>query len=49
MDQFDEHLNKIREAIKNDDSDALLELFERAKTSRDNFTDQRKQRNDSPE
>jgi prephenate dehydrogenase len=49
MDQFDQHLNKIREAIKHDDSDALLELFERAKTSRDNFTDQRNKRNDSPE
>lgn len=49
MDQFDQHLNKIREAIKNDDSDALLELFERAKTSRDKFTDQRNKRNDSPE
>lgn len=49
MDQFDQHLNKIRAAIKDNDSDALLELFERAKTSRDNFTDQRKNRNDSPE
>jgi len=49
MDQFDQHLNSIREAIKNDDSDALLNIFERAKTSRDKFTDQRKKRNDSPE
>ena len=49
MDQFDQHLNKIRAAIKDNDSDALLELFERAKISRDNFTDQRKNRNDSPE
>ena len=49
MNQFDQHLNKIRAAIKDNDSDALLELFERAKTSRDNFTDQRKNRNDSPE
>ena len=49
MDQFDQHLNKIREAIKHDDSDALLDIFERAKTSRDKFTDQRRKRNDSPE
>ena len=49
MDQFDQHLNNIRAAIKHDDSDALLEIFERAKTSRDNFTDQRNKRNDSPE
>ena len=49
MEQFDQHLNSIREAIKNDDSDALLNIFERAKTSRDKFTDQRKKRNDSPE
>ncbi len=49
MNQFDQHLNSIREAIKNDDSDALLNIFERAKTSRDKFTDQRNKRNDSPE
>ena len=49
MDQFDQHLNKIREAITNDDSNILLDIFERAKTSRDKFTVQRKKRNDSPE
>ena len=49
MDQFDQHLNKIREAIEHDDSDALLDIFEKAKTSRDKFTDQREKRNDSPE
>ncbi len=49
MDRFVQHLNKIREAINHDDSDTLLELFERAKISRDKFTDQRKNRNDSPE
>jgi prephenate dehydrogenase len=49
MDQFDQHLNKIREAIEQDNSDALLDIFERAKTSRDKFTDQRNKRNDSPE
>ncbi len=49
MDQFNQHLNQIREAIKDDDSDTLLDIFERAKTSRDKFTDQRKKRNDSPE
>ncbi len=48
IDQFSQHLNKIREAIKNDDSGTLLDIFERAKTSRDKFTDQRKQENDSP-
>ena len=49
MDQFDQHLSRIREAIKNDDSDALLNIFEKAKASRDKFTDQREKRNDSPE
>ena len=49
MDQFDQHLNKIREAIEQDDSDALSDIFERAKISRDKFSDQRKKRNDSPE
>lgn len=49
MDQFDAHLNKVKTAIKHGDSDALLELFTSAKTARDNFTDQRKKRNDSPE
>ncbi|MFT5425913.1 MAG: prephenate dehydrogenase [Gammaproteobacteria bacterium] len=49
VDQFDQHLNQIREAIQNDDSDALLDIFERAKASRDKFTDKRKKRNDSPE
>lgn len=49
MDQFDQYLDKIREAIEQDDSDTLLDIFERAKISRDKFTDQRKKRNDSPE
>ncbi len=49
MERFDQHLHKIREAITEDDSDALLELFERAKISRSTFIDQRKKKNDSPE
>ncbi|MBI4006729.1 MAG: prephenate dehydrogenase/arogenate dehydrogenase family protein [Gammaproteobacteria bacterium] len=50
LDRFDSHLNTIRSAIKNDDSDALLELFARAKEARDKFTDQRgKRNNDSTE
>ena len=49
MDKFDQHLNSIRETIKHDDSDVLLDLFERAKTSRDKFTAQRKKLNNSPE
>lgn len=49
MDQFNQHLNRIREAIKNDDSDTLLDIFDRAKISREKFTDQRKKGNDSPE
>lgn len=49
MELFELHLNKIRTAIEQDDSDAILKIFERAKASRDSFTDQRKQRNDTPE
>ncbi len=49
MEQFDQHMHKVRAAIENDDSDALLNIFERAKASRDKFTDHRKKRNDSPE
>ncbi len=49
LDQFDDNLSKIRTAIENSDSDALLEIFTRAKQARDQFTDQRDKRNDSTE
>ncbi len=39
--QFDEHLREIETAINNDDSQSLLDIFTRAKTARDNFTDLR--------
>ena len=46
---FNDHLNGIKEAIENEDSEKLLKIFEGAKLQRDNFTDQRTKRNDSPE
>ncbi len=44
LEEFDEHIRDIETAIKNDDSDALLKIFKRAKAARDQFTDQRKSR-----
>ncbi len=38
LNHFDEHIDKIRHAIMNDNSEDLLAVFERAKTARDNFT-----------
>jgi len=49
VDKFSEHLNGIKKAIEDEDSEALLTIFTRAKHERDKFTDQRSKRNDSPE
>ena len=49
VDQFDQHLGKIKIAIENTDSDLLLEIFTRAKEARDKFTDQRTERNKATE
>ncbi len=49
VNQFDEHLEEIKLAIKNADSDALLEIFTRAKVARDKFQGQRDSRNTSTE
>lgn len=49
LDRFGGHLNMLRTAIENDDSDALLEIFTRARDARDKFTDQRSKRNESTE
>lgn len=49
LDQFGGHISNIRTAIENDDSDALLGIFTRAKDARDRFTDQRNKLNDSAE
>ena len=37
LDSFDEHLNKVREAIAGGDGDSLMEIFSRAKQARDTF------------
>ncbi|MCG8324961.1 MAG: prephenate dehydrogenase/arogenate dehydrogenase family protein [Thiotrichales bacterium] len=42
VEAFEQHLRDIEQAIKNDDSDGLLEIFTRAKLARDRFTDLRK-------
>jgi len=41
LDLFDKHLKKIQQAIESDSSAALLEIFTRAKESRDKFARQR--------
>jgi prephenate dehydrogenase len=46
---FDEYLNNIRTAIKNDDSEELLKIFNRAKETRDRFTQMRSKQNDATE
>lgn len=38
LNHFDEHIDKIRHAISENNSEDLLAVFERAKTARDNFT-----------
>lgn len=49
LDTFNEYLNEIKAAIKNEKSDKLLEIFTRAKRTRDWFTETRNKRNDAPE
>ena len=49
LNHFNNHLNGIKNAIENDDSEKLLKIFEEAKQQRDKFTDKRTKRNDSPE
>ena len=41
LDNFDEHINVIRNAIKQNDSQGLLAIFQNAKQQRDAFLDQR--------
>ena len=49
LDMFNEHLGDIKTAIKNENSNELLEIFTRAKQARDRFTETRNRRNDAPE
>jgi prephenate dehydrogenase len=49
LDIFGGHLDNIKQAIENGDSDALLQIFTRAKETRDRFTQMRNRRNDSIE
>ena len=49
LDNFGGHLDNIRQAIENGESDALLQIFTRAKETRDRFTEMRNRRNDSTE
>ena len=49
VDKFSDHLNSIKKAIEDEDSEALLTIFTRAKQERDKFTNQRTKKNDSPE
>lgn len=44
LDKFDQHIDQIRQAIVNDDSESLLQIFQNAKQQRDQFMDQRKHR-----
>ena len=39
LNHFDEHIDKIRHAIMEDNSENLLDVFKRAKQARDNFTE----------
>lgn len=41
LDMFDKHLKKIQQAIASESSDALLDIFTRAKESRDKFARRR--------
>jgi len=49
LNQFDLHLKKIQEAIENDNSAALLEIFSRARDARDEFARQRTAGINAPE
>jgi prephenate dehydrogenase len=41
LDQFDEHMMEIRQAIEADDSESILRIFTRAKSARDELIDAR--------
>ena len=43
LELFSEHINEIKAAIENSDSEQLLSIFKRAKQARDQFTKSRKQ------
>jgi prephenate dehydrogenase len=43
LEVFSEHINQIKGAIENSDSDQLLEIFKRAKLARDEFVHSREQ------
>ncbi len=43
LDVFSDHINQIKAAIKDSDSDQLLEIFKRAKQARDEFVHSREQ------
>ena len=49
LDNFGGYLGNIRQAIENDDSDALLKIFTRAKEARDRFIQKHNRRADSTE
>ena len=49
LDKFTDHINQIKKAIENSDSEQLLKIFKRAKQARDKFTDSRNQADVSPE
>ena len=49
LDIFGSHLGNIRTAIENNDSNELLQIFTRAKETRDRFTRLRNSRDDSTE
>lgn len=49
LDIFNEYLTDIKTAIFNENSNELLEIFTRAKQTRDRFTETRNKRNDAPE
>lgn len=49
LDSFSEHINQIRNAIEQSDSERLLAIFKRAKQARDKFTKSRNQLDSSTE
>lgn len=49
VEAFGKYLENIRSAIEKDDSETLLDIFSRAKETRDRFTRTRDKRNDSTE
>ena len=47
LDNFNDHMNEIRKAIESNESSRLLDIFSRAKLSRDEFISKRSQSPDS--